>query len=98
MCNRRRPPLWLALLLVVLLFATRAAVLIHETDFTAHSPDDNCEFCLHASPLGHGVVDAAFAPQPQAVEPAYQIAPQTLAPRRTPLSPAPRGPPFPLYC
>jgi hypothetical protein len=96
--RRQRLGLWPALFLVAMLVGARAATLVHETDIAAHSPADSCEFCLHASPIGHAMVDAGTVPLSVVAEPARAAAPAVTVPRRAPLSSVPRGPPFSLYC
>jgi hypothetical protein len=87
---------WPAVALVALLVAVQAATLIHESDIAAHAPGDTCEFCLHATPLGHGTVDLGPVAQFPAPAPVYDVPLALTAPRRVLISPVPRGPPFSL--
>ena len=46
------------LLLAVALLFGQVALLEHEYDFAAHEVDHACDYCLHATPLTHGLSDA----------------------------------------
>lgn len=48
----------LHLMLILALVGGHMVVLDHEANFKAHLHNDHCEYCLHASHLGH----AAFSP------------------------------------